>query len=61
MRKVKSKSAQKVKPLYIYLAGGILALISGIAVRPFSENVHSVIVLLCIGICLFGVYRYFKS
>ncbi len=61
MRKPKAKPVQKIKPLYIYLAGGVMAMISGWFLRPVSDTAHSVVVLLCLGLCLFGIYRHFKS
>ncbi len=64
MRKPKAKSkpvGKSFKPLYLYLGAGVTGMLSGWLIRPLNDSVHSVIVLLCLGVCIYAVYRYIKS
>lgn len=55
------KRLGKLKPLHIYLIGSAVGLLSGLLIRPISETAHTVMVLVALAICIFGIVRYFRS
>lgn len=52
---------RKLKPLHIYLIGSAVGLLSGALIRPFSETAHTIMVLIAIGICIYGIIKHFRS
>ena len=60
--KVKTKPEKKgIKPLYLYLGAGVVAMLSGWIIRPLNDSVHSAIVIACLGVCIYAVYKYIRS
>jgi hypothetical protein len=55
------KKLWSLKPLHIYLIGVGLSLVSGVVVQPFSQGLHTAIVVLALLICIAGVVKYFRS
>ncbi len=64
MRKPKAKSkanGKSIKPLYLYLGAGVVAMLSGWLIRPVNDSIHSAVVIACLGVCIYAVYKYIKS
>ena len=51
---------KNMKPLYIYLLGGVISMVSGLFLKPFSESAHTVIVIFSLCICIFAIYKHLR-
>lgn len=51
---------KKLKPLHIYLIGAVIGLMSGALLRPINATAHAIVIILAIGICIFGIVRHIR-